>query len=128
MSTHCGIAVKTEQGYNTIYCHHDGYPSYMWQMLTTNYNTEELAAKLVGLGDASYIEEKLEPTGKHSFDNPERGVSVFYGRDRGESWDDVAPAVFDILKVTNNFYYAYIWEDGRWHFYDSGKEVYYDEY
>ena len=60
MSTHCGIAIKTEKGYETIYCHHDGYPDYMWPMLTENYNSEALAAKLVSFGDASYIEKKLD--------------------------------------------------------------------
>ena len=62
MATHCGIAVKTEEGYKTIYCHHDGYESYMYPMLTKNYNTEERATDLVSLGDASYIDKKLEPT------------------------------------------------------------------
>jgi hypothetical protein len=130
MSTHCGIAIKTENGYNTIYCHHDGYPSYMWPMLTKNYNTEEFATKLVGLGDASSIAEKLEPTPgvAHTFDFPERDVCIFYTRDRGENWDDNAPALFAKQNVLNNFYYAYIWEDGCWHFYDDGKEVYYNEY
>ena len=52
MSTHCGISVKTEKGYETIYCHHDGYPKYMYPMLMNNYNSEELASKLIGFGDA----------------------------------------------------------------------------
>ena len=114
MSTHCGIAIKTEQGYKTIYCHHDGYPSYMYEMLTKNYNSEELATKLVSLGDASYIEAKLEPTGAHSFDNPEEGVSVFYHRDRGEPWVDVAPQLLTKEQLRSHYYYCYAWEDGMW--------------
>jgi hypothetical protein len=95
MSTNCGIAVLTDKGYETIYVHSDGYPAYMWPMLTENYASEELAKKLVSLGDASFIEEKLEPTSNfHRFGTPEPGVSMFYHRDRGEPWSDVAPTTY----------------------------------
>lgn len=116
MSTHCGIAIKTERGYKTIYCHHDGYPSYMFEMLANNYNSEELARKLVSLGDASYIDRLLEPTPgvAHTFDFPEKDVSVFYHRDRGEPWNDVAPQTFTREELRSRFYYAYAWEDGQW--------------
>lgn len=57
MATYCGIAIKTEKGYRTIYCHHDGYPKYMLPMLKDNYSSEELASKLIDFGDASYIEK-----------------------------------------------------------------------
>ena len=114
MSTHCGIAIKTEQGYETIYCHHDGYPSYMFEMLANNYNSKELAAKLVSLGDASYIAEKLETDLPHSFDNPQHDTCCFYHRDRGEPWKDVAPQTFTRKELCSRFYYAYAWEDGQW--------------
>ena len=93
MSTHCGIAYKSEKGYETIYCHHDGYPDYMWDMLTTNYNSEELARKLVGMGDASFIAEKLETDLPHSFDKPQYDTCCFYHRDRGERWDWNIPII-----------------------------------
>lgn len=117
MSTHCGIARKDEHGYyEAIYCHHDGYPSYMLPMLTEHYNSEELATKLISLGDASYIEEKLEPTPgvAHTFDFPEKGVSVFYHRDRGEDWNHTAPGQYTKQDLRKQFYYVYIWEDGCW--------------
>lgn len=126
MSTHCGIAVKTEKGYNTIYCHHDGYESYMYPMLTQNYNTEELAKKLVSLGDASCIEEKLEPTPGvvHTFDFPEKNVSVFYHRDRGEHWEDNKPYIYPTKsELLNIQYYTYIWEDGQWNAYKNGRKI-----
>ena len=121
MSTHCGIAIKTEKGYETIYVHFDGYPEYMWPMLTENYNSEELAAKLVSMGDASCIDEKLDPSDKsHRFGRREEGVSVFYHRDRGDDWLDVAPTVYEKKYILNWFYYYYIWEDGHWNFYKDG--------
>lgn len=124
MSTHCGIAIKTEEGYSTIYCHHDGMPSYMLPMLTENHNSEESAAKIVSLGDASFIEKAIEPTtDSHTFDKPERGVCVFYHRDRGEPWDDTAPEINTKESLLNYFWYAYIWENGCWNAYKGGKLV-----
>lgn len=124
MSTYCSIAVKTEKGYETIYVHNDGYESYMYPMLTNNYNSEEGARALVALGDASSIHEKLEPTPgvPHTFDFPERNVSIFYNRDRGESWNDCAPFCLTKTEVLNN-YHAYIWEDGKWNAYKNGRKI-----
>ena len=124
MSTQCGIAIKSDKGYETIYVHSDGYPDYMWPMLTENYNSEELAAKLVSMGDASYIAENLEPSGPHSFAKPDHSVSCFYHRDRGEGWSDVAPVPYTKRELFNGFYYSYIWEDGCWNFYKGGVHTY----
>lgn len=125
MSTHCGVAIKTEKGYETIYVHSDGSPDYMWPMLTTYYNSEELAKKLVSFGDASFIEEKLEPTSDfHRFGTPEPRVSMFYHRDRGEDWQDVSPSNYTYKKlIFNQFYHSYIWENGSWHYYKGGREI-----
>ena len=125
MSTQCGVAIKTNEGYKTIYVHSDGYPKYMWPMLTENYNSEELATKLVNLGDASYIDILLEPTTEyHKFGTPEPNVSMFYHRDRGEDWDHVAPINLTKQEMFNAYYYSYIWEDGCWNFYKGGRKTY----
>lgn len=124
MATQCGIAIKTEKGYDTIYCHHDGYHKYMWPMLTKNYNSEELAAKLVSLGDASYIEEKLEPTSDfHKFGMPEPRVSMFYHRDKGDDWSETRPQTFTKSYLLSSFYFVYIWEDGQWNAYKGQRKV-----
>ena len=123
MSTHCGIAIKVGDGYSTIYCHHDGYPEYMWPMLTENYNSEELAAKLISGGDASFIAEKFETDLPHSFDKPQYDTCCFYHRDRGEDWDDVSPECYIKSSLLSLFFYAYIWEDGCWNCYADGKLI-----
>lgn len=126
MSTHCNIAVKTEEGYETIYVHYDGYESHMYPMLTNNYNSEESAKALVDLGDASSIEKHLEPLpgSTHTFDSPEKDVSVFYHRDRGEPWNNCKPTYLTKTEVINNSnYYAYIWEDGKWSAYKNGRKI-----
>ena len=122
MSAPCGIAIKAKKGYETIYVHSDGYPEYMWPMLTENYNSEELAAKLISMGDASSIDKQLAPIpgSLHSFETRQLGVSVFYHRDRGDDWLDVAPAVYEKKYIFNWFYYYYVWEDGHWNFYKDG--------
>ena len=123
MSTQCGVAIKMEKGYETIYVHSDGYPEYMWPMLTQNYNSEELAAKLVSLGDASYIDKLLEPTSDyHKFNMPEPDVSMFYHRDRGEDFHNT---VFSTKReMFSCYYYSYVWEDGCWKCYKGGKKIY----
>ena len=125
MSTNCGIAVKTTEGYKTIYCHWDGYPRYMLAMLQDYYNSEELADELVSHGDASCICKKLEPTTfMHSFADPEKDVCVFYYRDRGEDWEDVAPAYHTKASVLHSrFDYVYIWENDCWTVYRHGRKV-----
>ena len=111
--------------YSSIERHHDGYPEYMWPMLTENYNSEELACNLINLGYASSIDKFLEPvTDRHTFDNPESDVCVFYHRDRGESWRENAPAIYTSSDLFSSYYYSYVWKDGCWNFYKGGRKIY----
>jgi hypothetical protein len=122
MSTQCGVAIKTEKGYETIYVHSDGYPEYMWPMLTENYNSEAWAHKLVDSGDASFIAENFETDLPHSFDDPRFDTCCFYHRDRGEDFHNVA---YQTKKeMFSCYYYSYIWEDDCWKFYKGGKKIY----
>lgn len=125
MSTQCGIAVRAGETFNTIYCHHDGYPRYMLSMLRENYNSLELATKLISFGDASSISEKLEPAGDHTFDGPEEDVCVFYHRDRGEDWISCSPTCYTQRDLFNQsgFAYIYIFEDGTWNVYTNGRKL-----
>ena len=79
------------------YTHFDGYPDYMGQMLTTHYNDEERARRLISLGNTSSVAQYIDPqeagyseeeAKTHSFDTPLKNVSIFYGRDRGEEGED----------------------------------------
>jgi hypothetical protein len=125
MSTNSGIALRSGDTYQTIYCHWDGYPEYMYPMLRDNYNSLELAAKLISYGDASSIEKKLEPDPSlpHSFDNYQcqDDVCVFYHRDRGDSWERCQPACYTLKELFSQsaFEYVYIFEDGEWNVYSS---------
>ena len=125
MATNSTVAVKIGDDYKSIYCHNDGYFSYMYPMLDTWYNSQERAEALVNLGDASFIAKRLCPSrgSNHSFDNPEEDVSIFYHRDRGERWIDSAPYLMSKEEVLATQYYAYIFEDDRWRAYQGRVEV-----
>lgn len=122
MSTNAGVAVRTGETFQTIYCHWDGYPEYMLPMLSNNYNSLELANKLISMGDASMIEKNIEPdpAKPHDFDNYQQDVCVFYHRDRGDSWESSRSVCYskrDLFRVPA-FDYVYIFEDGQWNAYN----------
>jgi hypothetical protein len=86
MSTRSAIIIQTEDGFEGVYCHSDGYPAGVGRTLLDHYQDRDKVRRLVALGDLSYLEERVEPDGSrpHSFDAPQSGVTVAYGRDRGE--------------------------------------------
>lgn len=127
MSTNSGIALRSGDTYQTIYCHWDGHPKTMLPMLRENYNTLELAAKLISYGDASSIDKKLEPTGEHTFMKPENDVCVFYHRDRGDDWLSCQSVCYTKKELFDQpaFEYVYIFEDGQWNVYKrNGERIY----
>ena len=127
MSTNSGIALRSGETFQTIYCHWDGHPKTMLPMLRENYNSLELAAKLISYGDASSIDKKLEPTGEHTFMKPEDDVCVFYHRDRGDDWLSCQSVCYTKKELFDQsaFEYVYIFEDGQWNVYKrNGERIY----
>lgn len=85
MATRSNIGIVNEDGSITgIYCHWDGYPEYVGKILLNHYNTADIVNNLMKLGNLSSLGENLFPTEPHSFETPQKGVCVAYGRDRGE--------------------------------------------
>lgn len=85
MATRSTIAYKTSRGVRAIYCHWDGYPSNNGAILNEHYQAAYKIARLVEQGDLSYLAaEPMPKTKSHSFETPDEGVCVYYGRDRGE--------------------------------------------
>lgn len=90
MGTKSNIAIERTNGaVDVIQCQYDGYPGYNGAMLLKHYNTPERVRELIKLGDISYLAENPAPTGPHSYDKPQNGVTVAYGRDRGEDGTDL---------------------------------------
>ena len=87
MATRCAIGYMNED--NTViakYSHYDGYPEHTGKMLVEHYDFNLKIQAMIALGDQSYLAPEIFPKGgDHSFETPEKDVTVFYGRDRGES-------------------------------------------
>ena len=123
MATRSNIAYRTPEGkIRSIYAHWDGYPAHNGEMLVRHYQQARKIAQLVELGSLSILAEEVfhNPNSGHSFDSPEEGVCVFYGRDRGETgvgtqeYDDIPSWIDDMEE------YAYLWNGQEWLVNDHG--------
>lgn len=128
MSTNAFIGIRENKSITYIYNHSDGYVEYLGRMLLEHYNSEEKAKALVELGDVSVVKEKLAPAEGtvHNFDYDKRqeGVSVFYGRDRGEDWESIKPVTIQNTVFDEHSYYNYLYdvEEGHWLVSKNGKD------
>jgi hypothetical protein len=117
MATRSNIGiVNLDKSITGIYCHYDGYPEYVGKMLLNHYNNDDIVNGLMNLGDLSSLSEKLYSTDFHTFDEPEEGVCISYGRDRGDTGSD--SRTFEDLGEYEHFGsgvdYQYLFEDGKW--------------
>lgn len=127
MSTRSFIAKQTgENAYLTVYCHSDGYLTHNGALLLDCYNTPEQVDELLKLGDLSCLAESPHPNPSqpHSFDYDKRqsGVTVAYGRDRGDK--DVAATEMTLRQLDdpNNWTaYVYIFTlENEWKYFAAG--------
>jgi hypothetical protein len=121
MSTRSTIAIHENDKIRAIYCHFDGYLHGVGSTLHNHYNTEEKVKELIELGDLSSLSENVKPREgtPHSFDKPQKGVTVAYMRDRGES--EVEPNEYssreELFEAANSCYgaeFVYLFENGEW--------------
>lgn len=107
MSTRSSIAVQYEDGsVQAVYCHFDGYLKGVGETLVLNFDSLEKAKALVELGDLSTVAGAADLSDV-----------VAYSRNRGESYDSVAPKKFASLTEyfggvdeaidTNGFHYVF---------------------
>ena len=98
MATRSTIAMEFADGtVQQVYCHWDGYLDNNGEILQENYKDPLKVRALIDLGDISSLGPDIGD--KHSFDIPfkygtpeyqaeaerRRGITTFYGRDRGET-------------------------------------------
>jgi hypothetical protein len=119
MATRSRIGLMLEDG--TIkhsYCHWDGYPTGVGKTLLEHYSNIEKVKELLSFGDMSYLAPKINPDGIHNFENPEKDVTLFYNRDRGEmnDVDSVTTSTDEYLssKYSSGIDYLYLLKDGNW--------------
>lgn len=115
MATRSTIGIKREDGtIDFIYCHWDGYLEGVGKTLKENYTNEQKIHQLISLGSVSSLGDEIFPKSNHSFDSPEKNVTVFYGRDRGEKDVDYTKVnSFDEYKQHFEEF-NYLWEDSVW--------------
>lgn len=128
MGTRSRVGVMHGDKCKSIYIHWDGYLSGVGATLAKHYDSAK-ANHLVALGDVSSLDQDVEiPEGKiHSFQEPLDGVTIFYGRDRGETGCEFAvDHTFEefMERVADSCAdYYYIMRDGVWYCGDSGQLV-----
>ena len=120
MATRARIGIELENG-NIVssYHHWDGYPAHLGYQLLLHWNDAAKLEDAIKLGDASHWGKTAYPTEAHSFNAPQDGVNIYYGRDRGES--NVGPVSFDNFAAFVDGFdcageeYAYcLRRDGTW--------------
>jgi hypothetical protein len=116
MATRSRIAIEHQDGTVTsIYCHFDGYLSHNGEILQNHFQDREKVEQLIALGDISSLTPNLNPTGKHTFDNPEPEITVAYHRDRGEHLNQNHHKDVEEFFVDNMQEYGYLFtKDNKW--------------
>ena len=120
MGTRSRIGVMHGDKCKSVYCHWDGYLDHNGRILLEHYDSAK-TNHLVALGDISSLDRTVEiPEGvEHTFENPVKGITSFYGRDRGETGCEFAVdhTFEDFMKRVDGcgaeFYY--IMKDGVWY-------------
>lgn len=130
MSTNSLIGVQQSDGsIRAVTCHWDGYPEWVGAILQEHYNTEEKANALISLGDLSSLGMKLcpdkefdepqyqrdGPAVRHSFETPQKDVTVAYHRDRGDKLEIITcHTEARFMRMCKWCEYRYLFIDGEW--------------
>ena len=120
--TRWGVGIEAPNGrIVSTYGHWDGYPSWVGKHLKRYYNNSAKVKELMKLGKQgiSSIGKKIKVSKDHSFDKPDKDVTVFYGRDRGEKGDATSKwKNRDDLKFHSGEEFFYIWnvKEKKWYY------------
>lgn len=120
MGTNSTIAVvHQDNSVSQIYCHWDGYLSCNGKLLMQHYPTLSQAEELVSFGGMSSLRENIhpDPMWPHDFDNDQKNVCVFYGRDRGDEFVETLKYanIQDFLNERLGEEFDYIYYGDRWY-------------
>lgn len=114
----------------SIYCHWDGYVDGVGLMLVNHYRDPTKVAELMSLGNLSVLDMWVTPsTSYHTFNRPDKGVCVAYGRDRGEEdqqasssiEDSVEDLVASMRRMCSKYVYVYL--DEEWYMLDGNGDL-----
>jgi len=122
MSTNSRISIiKKNEKISSIYCNWEGFPQHQGAMLLEHYNSEEKAKEIIALGDLSILNAQLYPSEKHSFADPQGGVTIAYHRDRKEKLRIAKHrtlAEYEKSYLFDKVNYNYLWS-GKWLVFDK---------
>lgn len=123
MSTRSTIWVKNEDGtFTGIYCHNDGYLEHNGWILFKYYLNPERVKELISLGSLSSLHKYLSTNMPHTFDNPQKDVTVAYHRDRGEDFCQYKNVEKrDLPRYYEEFNYFFI--DGKWKYLECNEKA-----
>lgn len=117
MSTRSRIGIlNPDATITSVYCHNDGYVEGVGTALTTHYTNEAKIRELIALGDLSSVGPLVAPPKgmKHRFGDAACGVTVAYGRDRGEM-GCLARTHKDFGRfIEDPEEYTYLWNGHEW--------------
>ena len=88
MATRSLIGIKLDNIVKTIYCHWDGYPEHVGELLVNYYNTPTAITTLMELGDLSSLDATSDEC-------------TAYHRDRNEPWGMVEPRDVNASEMTS---------------------------
>lgn len=111
MATRSNIGIEENGNVKYVYCHWDGYPSWVGAILKKYYNTEEKVKNLIELGSISSLARSLDET-------------IFYIRDGNEKYSSCKPLTTTIKEYINHgdpmIEYLYLYnKDNGWVCYDK---------
>ena len=109
MATRSRIATKRDDGYESIYCHWDGYPEGVGATLKTHYTNQEIIDELISLADLSALGET--PAEEHT-------ISYNRWRDEGTT-SKKHKTLEEVKKWAKDQWveYLYVWNGTEWETY-----------
>jgi len=127
-ATRATVAIEDKKGkIHGTYIHSDGYVDGVGAILKKNFIKADKVSKLLNLGKSgiSILAGSIVGGEGHTFADPKKGESVFYGRDRGEDTDmtsDFQDRESFIGAHTEEFAYLYSTKDKKWYYTESGSK------
>ena len=121
-STRSTIAIEDKSGkVHGTYVHSDGYLKGVGAVLKNSFLKADKVEKLLNLGKfgISYLEDSIEGGDGHTFGKPNKGETVFYGRDRREKNDmtsDFKDRDAFLSNHTEEFAYMFSIKDKKWYY------------
>jgi len=115
MATRSRIGIQlSDESVLSVYHHSDGYPEWLGRILTTHYNSKELAAELIDGGDMSSCWTKNRWTFEgSSIEVEEYGPQYFVRENDGECPPRLDANKYDYLAEGEEYAYLYTL-NGEW--------------